>query len=141
MNTEHDSSSSEDTYVYALKDNKVPDLPKTEIVLNDNKLSVLIDSGASANCISEISYEKLMPHPQLSPTTIKIYPFPSNVSLPVSGAFKCNVEKGQKVAQCTFYVIKGDCFNILSYKTTKALGQIKIVTTVSSTPQYSTVAD
>lgn len=58
MNTEHDSSSGEDTYVYALKD-KVPDLPKTEIVLNDNKLSVLIDSGASANCISEISYEKL----------------------------------------------------------------------------------
>lgn len=123
-----------------MKDNKVPDLPKTDIILNDNKLSVLIDSGALANCISKISYEKLMPHPQLSPTTIKIYPFPPNVCLLVS-AFKCNVEQGQKVEQCTFYVIKGGCFNIRIYRTSKALGLIKIVTTVSSIPQYSTVAD
>lgn len=52
-----------------------------------------------------------------------------------------SVEKGQKKAGCTFFVIKGDCFNDLSYKTFKALGLIKIVTTVSSTQQCSTVAD
>lgn len=34
-----------------------------------------------------------------------------------------------------------DCFNIPTYRTSKALGLIKIVTTVSSIPQYSTVAD
>jgi len=51
------------------------------------------------------------------------------------------VEKGQKRAHCTFYVIKGGPFNVLSYKTSKALDLIKIVTAVSSTPQHCTAAE
>lgn len=138
---ERNSSSSDDGYVFAVDADKISELPQTQVMLNGSSMSVLIDSGASANCISEISFDKLMPRPPLSSTTTKIYPFRSNVPLPVSGEFKCSVEKGQKVAQCTFFVIKGDCFNVLSYKTSKALGLIKIITTVSSTPQCCTVAD
>ena len=80
----------------------------------------------------------------MSPTQLhhnQDLPFRYNVPLPVSGAFKSSVEKGQKKTQCTFFVIKGDCFNALSYKTSKDLGLIKIVTTVSCTPQCSTFAD
>ena len=138
---ENNSSSSDDNYVFAIDADKMSELPQTEVKVNGSSMSVLIDSGASANCISEISFDKLMPCPELTPTTTKIYPFRSDVPLPVSGVFKCSVEKGQKKARCTFFVIKGDCFNVLSYKTSKALGLIKIVTTVSSTPQSSSVAD
>ena len=42
---------------------------------------------------------------------------------------------------CTFFVIKGDGFNVLSYKTSKALGLIKVVTAISTTPQCRSVAD
>ncbi|TKS65153.1 Retrovirus-related Pol polyprotein from transposon 17.6 [Collichthys lucidus] len=120
---------------------KISELPQTHIKLNSSSMLVLIDSGASANCVSETSFEKLVPRPNLSPTKTKIYPFRSNVPLPVSGAFKCSVEKGQKKTMCTFFVIKGDGFNVLSYKTSKALGLIKVVTAVSSTLQCCTVAD
>lgn len=139
--TEHNSSSSDDAYVFAVDADEILELPQTHIKLNGSSMLVLIDSGASANCVSETSFEKLVPRPKLSPTKTKIYPFRSNVPLPVSGAFKCSVEKGQKKTMCTFFVIKGNGFNVLSYKTSKALGLIKVVTAVSSTLQCYTVAD
>lgn len=108
---------------------------------NGSRMSVLFDFGTSANCISKISYVKLMPRPQLSSTTTKIYPLCSNVLLPGSGEFKCSVEKGQKMAHSTFFVIKGDCFSVVNYKKSRVLDVLKIVMTVSSTPQCSTVAD
>lgn len=66
-----------------------------------------------------------MPSLQLSPTKTKIYPFRSNVPLSVNGAFRCSVEKGQKNTTCTFFVIKGNRFNVLSYKSSEALGLIE----------------
>uniref|UniRef100_A0AAQ4Q6X4 Gypsy retrotransposon integrase-like protein 1 n=1 Tax=Gasterosteus aculeatus aculeatus TaxID=481459 RepID=A0AAQ4Q6X4_GASAC len=93
---ERNSSSSDDAYVFVVDAEKVSELPQTHIRLNGSSMVVLIDSGASANCVSETSFEKLMPR---------------------------------------------DGFNVLSYKTSKALGLIKIVTAVSSTQQRRTVAD
>uniref|UniRef100_G3NR58 Uncharacterized protein n=1 Tax=Gasterosteus aculeatus TaxID=69293 RepID=G3NR58_GASAC len=115
--------------------------PQTHIKLNGSSMVVLIDSEASANCVSETSFEKLMPRPQLNHTSTKIYPFRSKVPLPLKGSFKCSVEKGQENTTCTFFVVEGDGFNMLSDKTSKALGLIKIVTAVSSTQQRRTVAD
>ncbi|XP_030599671.1 olfactory receptor 10A3-like [Archocentrus centrarchus] len=57
------------------------------------------------------------------------------------GIFKCCVEKGHKKAMYTFFVIKGDGFNILSYKTSTALGLINVVTAVAAKAQCRTVAD
>lgn len=71
-----------------------------------------------------------MPRPQLNPTKTKIYPFCFNGPLPVSGAFKCSVEKRQNKTMCTFFVIKDDRLNVLSYKASNAL-----VVTAVSTPQ------
>lgn len=45
------------------------------------------------------------------------------------------------MAHSTFFVIKGDCFSVLNYKISRVLDVLKIVMTVSSTPQCSTVAD
>lgn len=67
-------------------------------------------------------------------TTTHVYPFGSDIPLSVSGVFKCSVENGQKKTMCTFFVIKGDCFNVLG---SKALGLIKVVTAVSTTVLHS----
>lgn len=138
---EHNSSSSDDAYVFVIDADKISELPQNHIKLNGSSMLVLINSGATANCVSEANFKKLTPHPQLSPTKTKIYPFHSSVPLSVSGAFKCIVEKGHKKTMCTFFVIKGDGFNVLSYKTSKALGLIKVITALSAPPQCCSVAD
>ncbi|XP_020555459.2 uncharacterized protein K02A2.6-like [Oryzias latipes] len=135
------SSSSDDAYVFAVDAEKLSDLPQTQIKLNGFTISVLIDSGASANCLSQTCFEQLKPRPQLCPTETKIYPFRSTVSLPVSGVFKCCVAKRSKKIMCTFFVIKGEGCNILSYKTSTALGLISVVTAVSTSGPGGSVAD
>lgn len=134
------TSSSDEAYVYVVNTAKTAKLPQTNVNMMGTQTLVLIDSGATANCISEATYNKLVPRPTLNPTDTKIYPYRSTESLPVCGAFDCNVEKHNKKATCTVFVIKGDGFNILSYETSKDLGLIHIVTAVSGQVQRS-VAD
>ncbi|KAK7933590.1 hypothetical protein WMY93_004486 [Mugilogobius chulae] len=133
------TSSSDEAYVYVVKTDNTTKLPQTNVTMMGVQTLVLIDSGATANCISETTYNKLLPRPTLNQTDTKIYPYNSTDSLPVCGAFKCSVEKHDKKTMCTVFVIKGDGFNILSYETSKDLGLIHIVTAVSG--QITALAD
>lgn len=134
------TSSSDEAYVYVVNTAKTAKLSQTNVNMMGTQTLVLIDSGATANCISEATCNKLLPRPTLSPTDTKIYPYRSTESLPVCGAFECCVEKHKKKAICTVFVIKGDGFYILNYETSKDLGLIHIVTAVSGQVQRS-VAD
>uniref|UniRef100_A0A669DPM2 Gypsy retrotransposon integrase-like protein 1 n=1 Tax=Oreochromis niloticus TaxID=8128 RepID=A0A669DPM2_ORENI len=134
------TSSSDDAYVYVVNTAQHPKLPHTEVRVMGTQIPVLIDSGATANCLTEATYNKLTPRPMLTSTDIKIYPYHSSTSLPVCGAFRCSVEKQDKTVRCSFFVIKGGGFNILSFETSKDLGLLHIVTAVTSQSQRSVAA-
>lgn len=94
------SSSSDDEYVSVLN-TKTTRLPQTNIKLINLSVSVLVDSGATANIISKTTYEKLQPRPQLKQTATKIFPYRSKVPLPVVGAFEGQVTKGNSHKACS----------------------------------------
>lgn len=77
------TSSSDEAYVYVVNTTKPANLPQTTVTMIGTQTLVLIDSGATANCISESTYNKLVPRPTLTPTE----------SLTVCGEFKATVRK------------------------------------------------
>ncbi|XP_034547076.1 uncharacterized protein LOC117818348 isoform X2 [Notolabrus celidotus] len=82
--TAPDEEKAHDAYVFAVDAKETSELPQTHIKLNGNRMLVLIDSGATANCISEVNFQKLKPRPQLSPT--KTFQTGSESWIPSAGA-------------------------------------------------------
>lgn len=81
------SSSSDDAYVFPTTSDNSTTQPQTCITLNSVKISVLIDSGATADAISETTLTSLKPLPELTPANIKIFPYGCAKPLPITGAF------------------------------------------------------
>ena len=140
QNGGYNSSSSDEKYVFIINSNSGNMQPQTCIKLNGTKISALIDSGAAVNIISESVFNTMTPRPQLTTVSVKIYPYGCTNSLPIAGAFNCDIEAGNKKTKGVFYVLEGDGCSLLSYQTADELGLIKIVNSVSST-SGRTVAD
>ncbi|KAK0135266.1 hypothetical protein N1851_028900 [Merluccius polli] len=126
-----DSSSSEDDqYVFAVNGEACTKHPQTHVRLNDIKVGVLIDSGASVNIISETVFNTLEPKPTMRAARIKIFSYGSDNALPITGVFECSVQAKDRNTEATFYVLKGNGHTLLSYDTASKLGLIKIINSV-----------
>ncbi|KAK0132207.1 hypothetical protein N1851_032997 [Merluccius polli] len=113
-----DSSSSEDDqYVFAVNGEACTKHPQTHVRLNDIKVGVLIDSGASVNIISETVFNTLEPKPTMRAARIKIFSYGSDNALPITGVFECSVQAKDRNTEATFYVLKGNGHTLLSYDT------------------------
>ncbi len=127
-------SSAEDDYVYivcTLQDQS--EHKQSKIKIMDTIVEVIVDSGATANIIDAISYEKLKPSCKLQPSTAKIYPYGSSTALPLRGEFKATVHsKMRTIDEVTFYVIQGNHGSLLSRKTATELGLLQIVNSMST---------
>lgn len=55
-----------------------------------------------------------------------MYPYSSSQSLPVKGAFKCEIKIGDRTDQAEFIVIKGNGEPLLEQKTAMKLGVLKV---------------
>ena len=81
----------------------------SKITIKDTIVEVIVDSGATANIIDDMSYDKLKPSCKLQPSTAKIYPYGSSTALPLRGEFKATVHSKMRIIdEVTFYVVQGN---------------------------------
>ena len=93
-NTIEDQSSSDDDIcpLYNINSN----CPKHEIQINDDVISIIIDSGSTTNILDESTFKKLNPLPEIRSTNTKIFPYRANHPLPLLGVIKVIVRANSK---------------------------------------------
>ena len=98
--------------------------PRTNLTVLGNRFSVLIDTGAPVNIISERALKAMTPQPAMTPYVhAPYYGFKSKVAVPIIGEFTAtatHVETGTATT-ATFYVVEGDSELLLGYETARAL--------------------
>ena len=95
---------------------------------------MMADSGSSINILDQKDYNKLTAHPKLEETHVKVFPCQSEMHLPVLGKFQAIVSSETSTCEETFYVIKGTCGSILSWRTSQDLELLKTVNPVKTAP-------
>jgi len=139
----HTTSSQPDPHVYIFRINQNK-LPLTKVQINDDKIDILIDSGSSLNLLDSNTYDRMCPKPKLVPTTIKIFGYNSEHSLPVLGTFQAEITTlWNKHQSSIFHVIKGSSGSLLGKETAEQLDLLRVgpphdttntVTTNTKTP-------
>ncbi|GFN77287.1 ribosomal protein l15 [Plakobranchus ocellatus] len=77
--------SSETEEIFTLRSSKK--VPTTSVVINNQNISFIIDTGASVNVITEATYNNMKKKPQLKPSSTVIYGYKAVQKLPVLGCF------------------------------------------------------
>lgn len=85
-----------------------------EVTINESKINLLIDSGSTLNLIDQADFGKLHPTPKLTNSHIKIFPYNSDIPLPVCGEFQATISSNNNIVTDTIYVINGKSGSILS---------------------------
>ena len=127
------SDSSDDDYVYRISTvNMVQDkAPVIDVCLNNKKVNILVDTGASVNILDELTYKNIG-KPTLSTETVpQLYPYGSSKSLRVMGQCHIPVKTKQVTQQHIFYVVQGSNGSLLSYATAQDLGIVKIINSIT----------
>ena len=114
-------------YVYAV--NNSPNCPPTCLVeIEGERLSIMIDSGASVNLIDETTYRKLNRHREgrLEKPERHIYSYGSTAPLPILGTFVTTIETPDASTVAKLHVVKGNFGNLLSFATAKKLNLLQL---------------
>ena len=112
-------------------------------VVNLKVLTILVDSGATTNIVSEETWKRLKAkhincHSSTNPSCKELYAYATDKPLPVKGTFSCEVQAGDKKTQAEFMVIRGKGISLLGRETAIKLGVLMIgvgVAVVTSTNQ------
>ena len=92
--------------------------------ISNTDVKLTLDSGATTNILDNASFEHTRKNDnsiRLQPTSIKIYPYNSKVSLLVRGKFEAKFRSGTTTTTATFYVIEGNSGSLLGYQTATEL--------------------
>ncbi|VDI77264.1 Hypothetical predicted protein [Mytilus galloprovincialis] len=123
-NYEHDDardSSSDDGYVFGLRENTVNKVqkgqPKINVKINNSNVDILIDTGSSINVIDESTFENIKCKPKLSHADTKVFAYGSDKNLKLMGKFHATIETDHKITTAPVYVMKGRYGNLLCYDT------------------------
>ena len=124
MTTEHELS--DDEYLFSIGDTK--QATTIPITVANTVIPVIIDSGASVNVLDSATFGKLAEDRfVLRRSTLKIYPYGSEIPLPVKGTFGVNVSTPNLHTRADFVVVEN--FNagfLLGKKTVTALGLLRV---------------
>ena len=128
MNENSDESENEDIasvgHVFQLTNS---DSNSTEILIEGKPIKVLIDSGASVNCMDKNIFNSVKTKStKLEKSNAKIYPFASKIPLKLLGVSSVNVVVNEKLHKLIFHIIDGQCKAIIGYKCSVDLGILKI---------------
>ena len=102
--------------------------PSTNVTvhLNEQAVTMKVDSGAGANIISATTYEKLEPKPTLRPSNSILRPYGSP-PLKQLGEFEATIQANRKATKATIHVTKAcDTKSLMSKFTAFDLGILKI---------------
>lgn len=110
------------------------ELPRAEVCISGHSISMVIDTGASINIISEQDFAKIKPRPHLSSTGVEIFAYGAKRPLPILGKFKGSVTAvdESKFVTASFYVVSGKSYasSLLSYTTASGIGLVTLHNTV-----------
>ena len=135
-----ESSSSEDEYLYACRTNESSKMPSVKVKLNNVRVKMLIDTGASINIIDEKTFAYIT---QFKPISLqrahtKLFAYGSKQQLPILGKFDIVVESKKRITVACIHVVKGNSGSLLSYQTASELNMITLhVNKVTSTSSVS----
>ena len=117
-------------YLYTVKRSARQELPFTTVHVNDQPVSMLIDTGASADVIDETTWQKLR-KPALDRSNTKLIPYGSNDKLQVLGRFQPTLTRQGSSVQSDVHVVAGDFGCLLGYNSSQALNIVHINATHS----------
>ena len=107
-----------------------------EVTVGRRILNMLIDSGASINMMSAMTWEKVKREgvecSSRTSSDKKLFPYASDKPLPVNGTFTCDVKSGRRMAYSDFPVVKGNSVPRLGQDTAMQLGALKIDVNIAS---------
>jgi hypothetical protein len=106
------------------------EIPTTKVKMGEVELSFNIDTGAAVNLLDEERFKALKPTPKLTPSVRQIFGYSAATPLPIIGRFSTFISCNQKVVYAEFNVVRGNHGHLLSYRTCKELGLVKVVNTI-----------
>ena len=120
--------------MYSIHRNQVNNVnAKIKLKLESKHIKLQIDSGASANIISEKVFNSLHTNAKLTKSEVKLFAYGATKPLPVIGWFQGLIETRKKLEAAKFYVVKGSSMDsLLGLETALSLGVIKIIKNVDA---------
>ena len=117
--------------------------PTCQVNLNGHPITVLIDSGASANLIDELTYNHLRSTHcatgPIKPPQSKIYPYGSKTPLPLLGTISATITRHSLSVDAIFHVTKGNNGNLLSCATAEQLNLLQLNVNSNVTNLYDQI--
>lgn len=116
-------------YAFIIKENDMPEI--LTFCVGGIELKMLVDSGATSNIMGENVWEKLKAQKIKCESYVpkerrNMYAYSSTQPLSVKGAFKCEIQIGDRTEEAEFIVINGNGEPLLGKKTATKLGVLKI---------------
>lgn len=114
-------SEEEYEYVYTVNQwqSKLP--PTCLVEIEGQRVTMMIDTGASVNLIDEVTYKLLRRTEQPKKIKNNIYSYGSTKPLPMLGLITAVIKTQSASTTAQLYVVKGNTGNLLSYATAKQL--------------------
>ena len=122
-----DDDDDDDEYVFAIAGGDHGD--KVVVNIGGVPVEMIIDSGASANVISQASWEQLKKYHikcVSQQNTKKLYAYGAVSPLEVIGAFTADITMGNKCVSAEVTVVKGQGESLLGRETATELGVLKL---------------
>ena len=129
---ESDASEHDGYYVFSTSDGESNTLP---LMIENEPVNVIIDSGATCNLMSEQVFDKVSKGKlELSKTDRKVYAYASQEPLKLSGKCMLNicVPDTQTSLKAEFFVMPGTADTLLGRSSSEELGVLKIGVTVNA---------
>ena len=102
LNTQTDSDSSSNDYLYAVNNNKTPNV---RVKVCKHSFDATLDTGATINVIDHKTYEK-MDGVNLKKTNVKAFAYNAKNPVKFAGKFEAIIETRKCVSVATIYVAK-----------------------------------
>ncbi|KAJ1182304.1 hypothetical protein NDU88_007496 [Pleurodeles waltl] len=109
-------------------------LPRCQIVICEHQIVAVVDTGASINLLAAEEYDRMVPPPTLTKTSIKVYAYGQSTPLALRGMFQTNLTHGSQSTLAKVYVTDGGTGMLLGCK---AAEELAIVTFAFSIHQES----
>jgi hypothetical protein len=93
--------------------------------INDTKVTVMVDTGASANVINEHTYMNFCDRPAIVETDKQYYSF-GGTPLDLLGCITVNINWRERSRVANFLVIRGNHRNLLGKQTAQDLGLVTL---------------
>ena len=101
--------------------------PNIDILIEGKSIKVIIDSGASVNCMDKDTFNSVkISSTKLEKSSAKIYPYASKIPLKLLGVSEFNVVVNGNVHRLIFHIIDGQCKSIIGLKCALNLGLLKL---------------